>query len=66
MVLKTHPKCYTNNRDTNGKPDINSVCVKGCALPQAGLLTVSTASQGNIFHCLLFKSKIFGLQYNSQ
>lgn len=55
MVLTTHPRCYTNARDTNGKLDINSVYVKDCALPQAGLVTVSTASQGNIFHCFLFK-----------
>lgn len=39
---------------------------KDCALRQAGLVTVSSASQGNTLHCFLFKSKRFGLQYSLQ
>lgn len=66
MILTTHPRCYTNAQDTNGKLDINSVYVKYCALPQAGLVTVSPASQGNTLHFFLFKSKRFGLQYSLQ
>lgn len=57
MVLKTLPRCYTNAQDTSGKLDINSIYVKDRALPQTGLVTTSTASQGNIFPCFLCKRR---------